>query len=664
MERSVDNETMNRRDEDRFQPKVRGSRGRRPPSHERFVTRVLREASRAGHLPTLGSTPKRTRVVKCSRIGRGHAAAQFAGASLGPYSRRVVVKTRIVKLRTSTPQAVDAHLRYIIRGGVGYDGQPGQLYGPETDSADWREFAEAGRKDRHQFRMILAPEDGVELTDLRDFTRQLMRDVERDLGTRLEWVAVDHWDTDNPHTHLVLRGKDETGRDLIIARDYITDGMRKRASELATEWLGLRSELEIRQSLQREVTREAWTGLDQQLQALARDGPIDLARPNADVATLHHRSLLIGRLQVLAGMGLAEERDDGTWALKADGEATLRAMGERGDIVRTMQRALGKEHRQLAIYDARRTTQPIIGRVIATGYLDELEDRGYAIVDGIDGRAHHVPLGKRDPSELKPGSIVEVRPTQPRVADRNIAALSRDGLYLTSEHRDLLRSRDDRQIDAEDILDAHTRRLEALRRAGIVERIQDGAWRVPADLVARGQTHDRQRTKGIEFTLHSDLPLDKQVTAVGATWLDRQLIRGESSLASAGFGATVRDALRARADFLVEQGFAQPARDGVKLPRKLLAMLRERELETVAKTLAAETGLSYRTLSEGQSFSGTYQRMVSTASGRFAMLDNGLGFSLVPWRPVIEQRLGQTISATLHGDHVIWSLGRQRGLSR
>lgn len=655
---------MNRRDENRFQPKARGSRGRRAPSDERFVTRVLREASRVGHVPRLGATPRRSRVVKCSRIGRGHAAAQVAGTSLGPRSRRVVTKTRIVKLRTLTPLAVDAHLRYIIRSGVGYDGQPGQLYGPESDAADWREFAAAGREDRHQFRIILAPEDGVELTDLRTFTRHLMRDVERDLGTRLEWVAVDHRDTDNPHTHLVLRGKDQMGHDLIIARDYITDGMRKRASELATEWLGIRSELEIRQSLQREVDGEAWTSLDHQLQALTRDGAIDLARPNADVAALQHRSLLIGRLQVLAGMGLAKERDDGTWTLTADAEATLRAMGERGDIVRTMQRALGKEKRQLAIYDARRTSQPIVGRVIASGYLDELDERAYAIVDGIDGLAQHVPLGNVDPAEFKAGSIVEIRPAKPRVADRNIAALSRDGIYSTSEHRDRLRAHDDRQIDPQEIVDAHVRRLEALRRAGIVERVREGTWCVPADLVARGQAYDRRRTSGVELKLHSDLPIDKQVSAMGATWLDRQLAARESSLANAGFGATVNDALRAREEFLVEEGFAQRDRDDVKLPKNLLATLRERELETVARSLVSETGLHYRPVGDGQSVSGVYQRMISTASGRFAMLDDGLGFSLVPWRPVIDKRLGQTINATLRGDQVIWSFGRQRALSR
>ena len=628
------------------------------------MTRVLREASRAGHLRALGATPKRSPVVKCSRIGRGHAAAQFAGTSLGPRSRRVVTKTRIVKLRSVTPGAVDAHLRYIIRGGVGYDGQPGQLYGRETDAADWHEFAARGRKDRHQFRIIFAPEDGIELTDLRTFTRDLMRDMERDLGTRLEWVAVDHWDTANPHTHLVLRGKDDTGHDLIIARDYITDGMRKRASELATEWLGLRTELEIQQSLRREVNREAWTSLDRQLQALARDGPINLARPNADVATVQHRSQLIGRLHVLAGMGLAKEDGAGTWTLRADAEATLRAVGERGDIVRTMQRALDKEQRQLAVYDAARATQPVIGRVIGAGYLDEFDERAYAIVDGIDGRTYHVPLGKRDPTGLALGSIVEIGRTQPGVADRNIAALSQDGYYLTAEHRSLLRARHDHQIHPDEIVNAHVRRLEALRRAGIVERLEEGIWRVPADLVARGQAYDRQRTHGVELKLHSELPIDKQVTTLGATWLDRQLVAQEVSLGAAGFGATVKDALRAREEFLVEHGFAQRDQQGIRLPRNLLALLRERELESVAKSLATDSGLSYFPLADGRSASGVYRQMISTASGRFAMLEDGLGFSLVPWRPVLEKRLGQTMGVAMHGDQVVWSFGRQRGLSR
>jgi len=109
---------------------------------------------------------------------------------------------------------------------------------------------------------FLHPEDGVEIADLKAFTRELMTHMERDLGTRLEWVAVDHWDTDNPHTHVVLRGKDSGNKDLIIDRDYITQGLRGRAAEVAESWLGLRSEQEIEESLHREIEQERWTRID------------------------------------------------------------------------------------------------------------------------------------------------------------------------------------------------------------------------------------------------------------------------------------------------------------------------------------------------------------------------------------------------------------------
>ena len=653
---------MNRRDDNEFRPKPAAPRGKQSRAGERFLSRVLRGVNRAGGMPSRTTSTKPRATL--ARLGRGAGAAAFAGSKLGPRSRRVVVKSRIVNLKRVTPQAVDAHLRYIARAGVGHDGQPTQPYGPDTDAADWREFAVAGRKDRHQFRLIVSPEDGARLTDLRDFTRELMATMERDLATDLEWIAVDHWDTDNPHTHVVLRGKDEWGKDLIIARQYLTDGMRLRACELSTRWLGPRTEMEILESLKRDVSQEAWTGLDRQLQALAREGAINLARPNADVEALQHRNLLIGRLQVLEGMGLARKQESGIWELASKAEATLRALGERGDIIRTMQRALRGQQREMALFHVDSRAAPIVGRIVATGYLDELDERAYVVVDGIDGRAHHVPIGQADLSEFPVGGIVEVQPTPLRAADRNIAALSKDGVYLAEEHRAHLRARGDPHHHPDEIVDAHVRRLEALRRAGIVERETEGAWRIPADLVARGHAYDRQRTGGVDIQLRSHLPIDRQVATMGATWLDQRLVYGDAAIANAGFGKTVKEALRKRVDFLVEHGFAQRDGERLKLQANLLTVLRQRDLDAIAKTLAAETGMSYRPQVDGERSTGVYRRMVVIASGRFAMLDDGLGFSLVPWRPVLEQRIGQQLSATLHGVHVTWSFGRQRDISR
>ena len=654
---------MNRRTDNEFHVRPGPPRGKQSRQGEHFTSKVLREASRVGPMPSRGvSTRPRPTLA---RLGRGAGAAAFAGDQLGPDARRVVIKSRIVNLKRVTPQAVDAHLRYITRDGISHDGQPAQPYGPATDAADWHEFADKGRNDRHQFRFIVAPEDGVDLQDLRDFTRQLMSTMQKDLGTKLEWIAVDHWDTDNPHTHVVLRGR--AGREnLIIARHYLTDGMRLRACEIATDWLGIRTELEMQRSLQREVSQERWTGLDRQLQHLAQQtGAIDLARPGADVEVLRHRNLLLGRLQVLERFGLAQEQRKGVWELSAEAEPTLKALGERGDIIKTMHLALRGEQREFVLFDADSRTSPsVTGRIAGCGYSDELEERAYIIVDGINGKAHHVPVGTRDLSTFPTGGIVEVKPTPVRAADRNVAALSQNGVYLAAEHRMHLRTQRDPGNDPDQIVEAHVRRLEALRRAGIVQREAEGVWRIPSDLVVRGHAYDRQRSGGVDILLCSHLPIDRQVTTMGATWLDRTLVTADAPMANIGFGASANEALRKRVDFLIEQGFAKREGERVKVRSNLLTALRQRELDGIAKTIAKETGMVHRPLVDGERTTGVYRRMVVAASGRFAMLDDGLGFSLVPWLPVLEQRIGQQLSATLRGDHVSWSFGRQRGLSR
>jgi type IV secretory pathway VirD2 relaxase len=567
-------------------------------------------------------------------------------------------------LRTAGPRAVDTHLRYIARDGVTRDGQPAQAYGARTDAADLKEFEAVGRDDRHQFRFIVSAEDAVQLEDLRGFTRDLMKHMQADLGSRLDWVAVDHWDTDNPHTHVVLRGKDETGRDLVIARDYIAHGMRRRASELATEWLGSRTEMDIRASMQREVEQERWTGLDQALQAHSRDGVIDLRTEAADVPARYPRSLLIGRLQRLAAMGVAEEREPGRWRLRPDAEQTLRAMADRGDIVRTMQRTFAAEQRELAIFDPRTANRPIVGRVVAKGLADELQDRTYVIIDGVDGRAHYValPVGT-DQEEIPVGGIVEARVATERAADRNIAAVAEKGLYRTDRHLTQLRARPAAGRDPEAVVAAHVRRLEALRRAGVVERLGEGIWRVPEDLAARGRVYDRQRLSEASVDVHSHLPIEKQTRAVGATWLDRQLIDEERGLANQGFAITVHEVLKVREEFLVGQGLAERRGQRVILARNLLATLRDRDIGITAATIAAETGLTHRPVVDGGRAAGVYRRSLMLVSGRFALLDDGLGFSLVPWRPVIENRLGQALSATVRDNHVAWDVGRQRGRS-
>jgi hypothetical protein len=155
------------------------------------------------------------------------------------------------------------------------------------------------------------------------------------------------------------------------------------------------------------------------------------------------------------------------------------------------------------------------------------------------------------------------------------------------------------------------------------------------------------------------LPIEKQISAIGATWLDRQLVDGEGRFSERGFGSVARHAIKQRKDFLVDHGLAERRNSRVVLDRNLLSRLRNREIQDVAKRLAAETGLTHRPLAARDRVEGIYRRSLLLVSGKFAMLDDGLGFSLVPWRPVIEKRLGQNVAAILHGDGVSWQFGRK-----
>ena len=524
------------------------------------------------------------------------------------------------------------------------------------------EFEARGRDDRHQFRFIVSPEDASDLCDLRSFTRQLMSRVEADLSTRLDWIAVDHWNTDNPHTHIVLRGKDEAGKDLVISGEYIARGIRTRGSEIATAWLGPRSDLEIRQSLTREIEQERWTSLDRALKRNLEGGSINVNRLATTSGAPPTHLILLGRLRTLERMGLAENDGSGEWRLHADTEAILRTMGERHDIVRSMQRAMGRVQREIAV-QLPSERQDIVGRVLAKGMTDELSDRKFLCVDGVDGKAHYVPLNSADDIDAFPvGALVDVRTTAAgRQIDKSIAALAQNGIFRTSQvavtgashHRHSLTH----------LVQLHVRRLEALRRAGLVERLADGVWRVPNDLPRQGIKYDFNRHSGSVAEIRSRTPIEQQTRAIAATWLDEQLIDSGRGIAEGGFGLDVRAALRERAEFLIKEGLAERREGRLALSRNLLSTLRTRELTEASKAISEKTGLAYRAAEDGRVVSGRYRRNVDLVSGRFAMLIEGQAFSLVPWKRVIDKHLGKHLAATVRGRDASWELGRQRGIS-
>ena len=555
-----------------------------------FVAQALAAAQKAG-----GRVSRSGKITSGnrSRFGRGQRASIQANRLLSGRSRIVVIKTRVVR-HAARSAPLGAHLNYLRRDGVTRDGEKARMFGPEIDDMDAGAFAERCQDDRHHFRFIVSPEDAVDMTDLKAHARELMGQMEKDLGMKLDWLAVDHWNTDNPHIHIILRGRADDGQDLVISRDYIKEGMRARAQDLVTQELGPRTDLEIHRNLERQVEAERWTQLDRQLVRDAhKSGIIDLAPP-ADGQPDEFHALKVGRLRTLEIRGLAWQIGHSQWFIKPEAETVLREMGERGDIIKRMHRALterGIERGSASYVLAGESLDvPVVGLLVERGLDDELKGTAYAVIDGTDGRTHHIRLPHLDAAgDSPPGSIVELRSWEDALGQRRVA-----------------------------------------------------------------------------LAVRSDLDLGAQVGATGATWLDRQAIAREPiALSDSGFGAEVRQALDERVEHLIGEGLAERQGQGgrVVFARRLLNTLRDRELSAVGERIATETGVPFNRAGSGEYVAGAYRQRLALASGRFAMIDDGLGFQLVPWSPSIEKQIGRHVSGIARDDGgVDWDFGRKRGL--
>ena len=300
---------------------------------------------------------------------------------------------------------------------------------------------------------------------------------------------------------------------------------------------------------------------------------------------------MVGRVAILERFGLAEKVEPGCWSLKPRLEETLRDLGIRGDIIKTMHRVMTGAGREpdasgFALHGDE-PGNPVLGRFVARGLHDELKGSAYAIVEGIDGRTHHLQFADLElTGDSVPGAIVEAR------------------VY-----------------------------------------------------------EDAQGRKRLSLAIRSDLTLQQQVTAPGATWLDRQLLARDPVAMRGGFGVEVRDAMDRRIQHLAGEGLARRQGQRVIFARDLIDTLRKRELNDAVARIAAESKLVYRPSAEGDHVVGIYRRRISLSSGRFAMIEDGLGFQLVPWRPALEQHLGRHVSGVLlPSGGVDWSFGRKRGL--
>lgn len=333
--------------------------------------------------------------------------------------QRVIVKALVSKhvgKGAARAEALLKHVVYLGRSGAGMEGARPEFFDRSGDRLDAAAATEGWAVDRHHFRFIVSPEHGDRMADLKDYTREVLRRVAEDLGQpELQWVATCHYDTDQPHAHVLVRGRRASGKDLVIPRDYIGYGFRARAQEVAQERLGDLSRAEAERRIWRETEANRFTGFDRRLQAAAdQDGLVDdgVGRNDAWAA------LTRGRLRHLERLGLAAPAGP-RYRLAADLELKLRTLQIRRDVIRTLnQRRLegARAVRQLG-------EQKVRGRVVRAGSHDELGGAPYVIVRDRQGTEHYARLAFGGTAP-KLGAQVELMPG-PRGAQ--ILGLGRSG---------------------------------------------------------------------------------------------------------------------------------------------------------------------------------------------------------------------------------------------
>jgi len=564
---------------------------------------------------------------------KGRTRKYLSGGSAGRGMRqRVVVKAHVSRHKPGKARgSLARHVSYLGRESASADGKHGVFYDAAREGVDARQEAVQWAQDRHHFRLIVSPERGGDIPDMTAYVREVMRRVERDLDTKLQWIAVNHHNTDNPHAHVLLRGKQPDGADLVIPRQYISYGIRDRASDVATELLGERSAQEVQLAKSKEVEAERFTSLDRMIERHLENGKIDVSPSRHIGYGADDRRLVLGRLQFLGQMDLAHKGRGTVWQVEGDFKQALRELGDRNDIIKQVYSHLGSEAGRVErMVVGGEPSPPVAGIVIAKASTDELgEDRFVVIRDGM-GRAHYGQVRESDAyRDLDVGSIAELGAgtQRRRLVTEQIAAVAKanHGLYSPELHDAYLRAvqpdSTDREI-ASNVRSATSRLsflagFEGSGGAG-VSASEGGAYAVDADAFTQFSQRTSQRTDVRVIAEHS---LAEQVEAHAVTWLDRQAfsLRPDERTAD---NPTVQEAVQQRREWLFQNGYAQRSGDEkyVDLLPGAMENLAAEERTDVAERLAARYGLPVNELPQGGTVSGEYHGTEHLHGGKLAVV--------------------------------------------
>lgn len=412
----------------------------------------------------------------------------------------------------------EAHGRYLEREGAQQEGSRGTGFNAREEQAPIAERLKEWQAadDAHMFRMIVSPEQGDRL-DMRAHARQLVSRMEQDLGTNLEWVAIEHINTDNPHVHIAIRGRDDQGKTLFIPKHYIQHGIRERSREEATRTLGPRLEKDMIAARAKAVQAKRVTELDRMLEQ-RRDG-----QGKVEMASVQRETdrQLLGRLQFLKEVGLAKKTGAWTWQLSENLIPALRQYQNSQDIVKRRAQHMSNimdTRSPLVVTDARalQARGELTGRVVGSGLDDALQDRRYLLLEATDGKIHYLPLPRGlerrvEEKHLAGGDLITLRAREFEKEgqskpiryiaidhhgkmnarellpiDRDIVAGAREGLSLTIQGDGMTRF----QQHYNELIKA---RMEHLRAHGVLDKqdkVNEAGWRAYRE-AAKTKEHDR-----------------------------------------------------------------------------------------------------------------------------------------------------------------------------
>ncbi len=348
--------------------------------------------------------------------------ARFTGHSKGSgryYSFVQHMQASVVKVAYLSNKHTGqwkAHGRYLEREGAQIEGERGKGFNMEEEDVSLSKTLDIWQKegDPYFFKIIVSPQEAERL-DLKDHIRRLVHRMQDDLGTTLQWAAIDHYNTDNPHSHVIIRAKNANGNILTMDRQYIKQGIRHRSQQEATQKIGIRLEDDVLRRREQVISKKRLTEIDREIfQMIDNNRRITFeGRLPRDHFQTERRLQMVGRLQFLESMGFAKKTGVLTWEISEHLEEGLRAYQLSQDIMKRSSRLMSRisEPGLPLVHSPLKEGDHIVGRVIGMGLHNELHDKRFLLIEGIDGKVHYTHPPKdmirlRDKNEIHNGDII------------------------------------------------------------------------------------------------------------------------------------------------------------------------------------------------------------------------------------------------------------------